>query len=128
MTEIPTEQPPSVIKRANYRPAAKAGEGRKKVHLDSILAGLDKMGDEITARFGYKNDPVGEVESINTEFEGFTGIYDLEGEHLVNKLNLDMDPESIHTRMDLMKNDLFNQLYTEDQLTDYYKIREQEEK
>ena len=49
------------------------------------------MSDEITARFGFKNDPVGVVQTINSDLD-FDNIDNLEGEHLVHKLNMRMDP------------------------------------
>ena len=86
-------------------------EPKKKVNLDNILSNIDKLGDEITARFGYSNDPVGKVETITSDFDGFEN---LEGEQLVHKLDIMMDPKSVKLRMNKLKMDLWEDLYTEE--------------
>ena len=101
----------------------KKKEQPKKVNLDTVLANIDKLGDEITARFGYKDDPVGHIETINSDFDGFDN---LEGSHLVHKLEIMMDPKSVQLRMDKMKEDLLQDLYTEDQLIKFYDVRKDE--
>ena len=87
------------------------------------------MGDEITARFGYKNDPIREVESVRTDdfdaerVEGLDRVDHLDGEHMVHKMNLSMDPEAMKKRIDLMSADLWDGLYTEDQLNTFFDVR-----
>ena len=99
-------------------------EQPKKINLDHILAGIDKLGDEITSKFGYNNDSATKIETIASDFDGFENFPKVEGEHLVYKLDLFMEPKHLRERMDKMKLDLYEELYTEDQLSDYYKIRE----
>ena len=66
----------------------------RKVDLDQVLMNIDKMSDEITDIFGYsKNgEPPGKVQTINSDFTGFDN---LEGEQLVHKIDLLMDPKSV---------------------------------
>ena len=78
--------------------------------MDKTLGNIDKMSEEITARFGYSGDPVGAVETINSDFDG---LDKLDGERLVHQLNLDMDEQSVRTRIGNMRSDLMDQLYTE---------------
>ena len=99
----------------------------KKVDLDQVLMNIDKMSDEITAAFGYNKggEPPGKIQTIQSDFTGFEN---LEGEQLVHKVDLLMDPKSVEERVGKMKQDLLAGLYTEDQLSKFYEVRQEEHK